>query len=138
MRMNGVDHVTLFCGHTHRPLYRRWANSWIVNVGSVGMPLDGTPAAKYVIATQQQHQWHVEFRAVEYNIDQVLAEFDRVGLQAAGGVITAVFRYQILTGTDLAYQYIGGLRQRAQRLGLTVGEAYRDHPIPPQVEQWVR
>lgn len=136
-RMNGVDDVTLFCGHTHQPLYRRWSNAWLVNVGSVGMPLDGTPAAKYVIATQQRHHWHVEFRIIEYNIAHLMAEFDRVGLQKEGGVVTAAFRYQMLTGQSVANPYLARLRHYASERGLTVSQAYLDYPVPPEFQRWV-
>jgi predicted phosphodiesterase len=135
-RMNGLDHVTLFSGHTHRPLYRRWSNSWLVNVGSVGMPLDGDSLAKYVIATRQKQSWRVEFRRIEYNTKQLMVDFDRLGLQAEGGVITALFRYQILTGSPIAYHYIYSLRQRAAALAIPVAEAYRHQPIPPELQQW--
>jgi hypothetical protein len=31
-----------------------------VHIGSVGMPLDGNPLAKYVIASRQRQSWHIE------------------------------------------------------------------------------
>lgn len=129
-RMNGLDGVTLFCAHTHRQLYRPWSNSRLINVGSVGMPLDGTPLAKYVIATRRRDTWQVEFRAVTYNIDHLMAEFDRVGLQEEGSVITAAFRYQMLTGKPAAYDYFADLRQAAQARGVPVGEIYPHFPVP--------
>ena len=96
--------------------YCQWSHSWLVNIGSVGMPLDGTPEAKYVIATQNKRQWHVEFRAVAYNTDHLMAEFERAGLQKEGGLITALFRYQMLTGQPMAGRFIRDLREKAAAL----------------------
>ncbi len=137
-RMNGLDNTTLFCGHTHLPLYRPWSNSWLVNIGSVGMPLDGSPAAKYVIATRQGQDWRVEFRRIAYNTKQLMADFDAVGLQEIGGKVTAVFRQQMLTGEPLAPRYFHALHQRAKAEGISATEAYDLTAVPPQAQHWLR
>lgn len=135
-RMAGLDDVTVFVGHTHRALYRAWSRSRIVNGGSVGMPLDGTPHAKYVVITQHKSGWHVEFRQVDYDIMAVMRDYDRLGLQAYGGVIVAVFRHQILTGVPLASPYLKGLRAFAEVRGESVAEAIGAYPVPPEVAHW--
>lgn len=135
-RMNGLDNLTVFTGHTHVPLFRRWQNSWLANVGSVGMPLDGSPLAKYAIATQQKQSWHIEFRMVAYDIPHLMQEFERLGLQKEGGVVTAVLRWQMLTGRPMANTYLHGLRLHAEEAGVSVGEIYGRHPIPPEVQHW--
>ncbi len=137
VRMNGHDGITLFCAHTHRQLYRQWSNSIIINVGSVGMPLDGTPEAKYVIATRNKTGWNVEFRRLTYDVASVMAAFDQSGLQEAGGVITAVFRYQILTGARIASDYLLALRNFAEAQNRSVSEAYPDMPIPDYVRPFL-
>ena len=135
-RMNGLDDVTLFGGHTHIPLYRPWSNSWLVNVGSVGMPLDGNPAAKYVIATKKRQNWNVEFHMIEYNTGQLMAEFDAAGLQKAGGKITAVFRQQMLTGQVLVPGFFQAVEQRAKTDGISTDQAYELVAVPPQAQRW--
>jgi predicted phosphodiesterase len=135
-RMNGLDNTTLFCGHTHIPLYRPWSNSWLVNAGSVGMPLDGTPTAKYVIATQQKYEWHVEYRMVEYDLDQLMAEFDAVGLQQVGGKVTAVFRYQMLTGQSLAPQLFNEIHHLMETKNITAEQALAKVAVPAPVLAW--
>jgi predicted phosphodiesterase len=135
-RMNGLDNTTIFCGHTHIPLYRPWSNSWIVNIGSVGMPIDGTPTAKYVIATQLKDEWHVEFRKIEYNIDSLMAEFEAVGLQKVGGIITAMFRYQMLTGQSLAPSIFGQMHELVENEGLTKEQALARLQMPAMARAW--
>lgn len=132
-RMNGRDQITLFCGHTHRPLYRLWQQSLIINIGSVGMPLDGTPEAKYIIATYTDNpglKWQIEFRAVAYNIPHLMGEFDRVGLQEAGHIMTALFRYQMLTGQSVVWPFIHDLRAEAKETKRPLADLYAEAPIP--------
>lgn len=137
-RMNGHDHITLFVGHTHRQLYQNWSRSWVCNVGSVGMPLDGTPEAKYVIATWQRQQWQIEFRRVSYDLAALTAAFDDTGFQQAGGVITALFRYQMLHGRDVVGQYLNELKHQAEMIGVTEAELYPHYPIPAIVQRWIK
>lgn len=137
-RMNGHDHITLFVGHTHRQLYHNWSHSWVCNVGSVGMPLDGTPEAKYVVATWQRQQWQIEFRRVAYDLARLMAAFDEVEYQQSGGVITAMFRYQMLYGRDVLWQYLTELKQQAELIGVTEAELYPRYPVPAIVQQWIK
>jgi len=135
--MNGHDNLTLFCAHTHRQLYRQWSNSWIINVGSIGMPLDGTPEAKYAIATRSTTTWNIEFRRVTYNVDLVMQEWDRSGLQAAGGLITAVFRHQVLTGQRVASPFLLSMRNFAEEQGQSVSEIYANMPVPDYAQPFL-
>lgn len=136
-RMHGTDHVTLFCSHTHVPLFRTWSHTQIVNTGSVGMPLDGTPEAKYVLATQYKGKWQIEFRRIPYNLELLMQEFDSSGIQKVGGMITAVFRYQMLTGKHIASKYLGKLHAYAREQGRSVAEVYDNYPAPAEVQQWL-
>ena len=79
----------LACAHTHRPFeaplpHRRH----LLNVGSVGLPFDGTPKAHYCLVsrTHPQDAWHIEHRAVEYDIHAFLKAYHDSGFLAAGGV----------------------------------------------------
>lgn len=137
VRMNGHDNLTLFCAHTHRQLYRQWSNSWIINVGSIGMPLDGTPEAKYAIATRHKTTWNIEFRRVAYNVDLVMQEWDRSGLQEAGGLITAVFRHQVLTGQRVASPFLLSMRNFAEARGQSVSDIYVDMPVPAYAQPFL-
>ncbi|MCB9421147.1 MAG: metallophosphoesterase family protein [Ardenticatenaceae bacterium] len=135
-RMNGLDDTTLFCGHTHVPLYRPWSNSWLVNTGALGMPIDGTPTAKYVIATQLQQEWHVQYRMIEYNLKQLMAEFEAVGLQEVGGKVTAVFRYQMLTGQPLGNYFFDEMNRLIQNEKLPAEQALAQVRLPDLVMGW--
>ncbi len=135
-RMNELDNVTLFVGHTHCPLYRLWSNTWIVNCGSAGMPLDGSPHAKYCIATYRNDRWQIEFRAVTYDVEKVMRAYDQRGLQQDGGIFASLFRYQVLTGINLVTPYLSGLRQYASLQGIDSASAIAVYPVPAAVRQW--
>lgn len=136
-RMNELDNVTLFVGHTHCPLYRLWSNSWIVNCGSVGMPLDGSPHAKYGIAAYRGGHWQIEFRAVAYDLEEVMRAYDERGLQQEGGVFAGLFRYQVLTGTNLVTPYLSGVRQYASLQGIDTATAINSYPVPAAIRRWI-
>ncbi|MDR5694451.1 MAG: metallophosphoesterase family protein [Armatimonadota bacterium] len=61
----------LVYGHIHRAYQRVVGDRLLVNVGSVGFPLDGDPRASYGVFTYSQNGWEVELRRVEYDREQV-------------------------------------------------------------------
>lgn len=71
----------LACGHTHHPVQRMVACGELVNVGSVGWPLDGDPRSSYAVlefaGSGGRHSWQVTLRRVDYDRDRALAELDR-------------------------------------------------------------
>lgn len=70
----------LACGHTHRPMLRDLGSRQVVNVGSVGWPLDGDPRPSYaVVAVDPGHpeRRRVELRRVDYDRSRALAELER-------------------------------------------------------------
>ena len=53
------------------------------------------------------------------------------------GVITAVFRYQILTGARVASDFLLALRNFAAAQNLSVSEAYPHMPVPDYVRPFL-
>jgi predicted phosphodiesterase len=86
--------VILF-GHTHIPWHREVDGIHFVNAGSVGRPKDGDWRAGYVLLEVAEHDVHVEFVRVAYDIDRAVqgilasdlppdfAEYLRTGGRAA-------------------------------------------------------
>ena len=78
--------------HTHRPLMRRFNGSLVVNVGSVGQPLDGDPRAAYGRFHCHDNRWQAEI--VRLNFDRARAEqdfFDSGFLDAGGPLVQLVY-----------------------------------------------
>ncbi|MCP4426500.1 MAG: hypothetical protein GY803_18560, partial [Chloroflexi bacterium] len=68
--------------------------------------------------------------------EMLMADFDAVGLQKAGGKITAVFRYQMLTGQALAPQFFHQMHQKAQAEGTAPSQVFGSIPIPSLAARW--
>lgn len=84
--LGGVDGRLLVYGHTHRPLERVVDGVRLVNVGSVGLPLDGHPRPAYGLFDFQGRRCQVAIRRVEYDLQAVIAELERVQHPAQGWV----------------------------------------------------
>ena len=93
-----------FVGHTHRQMIRTADGRTIVNVGSVGTPLDGDPRAAYVIATRSADaaagSWGITPRRVAYNIEETIAAYDK-GLRQVAPAFCAVMGHQLRTGQSV-------------------------------------
>lgn len=118
----GIAVHTVVSAHTHvqidRQIHRQPAaeealippapnhsevNRWhLINPGSVGMPLNGDPRAQFAIIesvadTVQPGGWQVSFHRVNYDRRPVLTAFSESGMAAAGGAMTELFYWQIVT-----------------------------------------
>lgn len=60
----------LVFGHTHLPYEKKVGETILVNVGSVGKPKDGDFRAGYAIVHIQDVDVQVDFRRVDYDVDQ--------------------------------------------------------------------
>lgn len=72
--MEGIAGGTVVFGHVHRPFIRTWRKVELVCAGSVSLPADGDPRARYALFTWTgESHWDVEHRSVEYDVDKELA-----------------------------------------------------------------
>lgn len=99
------DWSVLAFGHIHIPFVRAWRGRLLVNVASVGLPMDGDPRAAYAVLTWDGRAWQAEHHRVFYSVPRVVFEMRNNGmprgkhfaerLMAAryggGGVLVAVF-----------------------------------------------
>jgi predicted phosphodiesterase len=76
----------LLCGHTHRPLDRSLDSTRVINVGSVGLPLDGDRRAAYAMLDIEGGKCRSALHRVEYDVDEVLAKLSEVGHPAINWV----------------------------------------------------
>ena len=76
-RLAGIHNRTIVFGHSHIQFQRPGSDgTYLVNPGSVGMPLDGDVRAAYAL-------WHggrrFEFRRVEYDNERAAAAYEALG-----------------------------------------------------------
>lgn len=72
-------------GHLHTPFVRTWRDRLLVNVASVGLPMDGDRRAAYAILTWEPNrggagEWRVEHCRVAYPTAVVVHEMKTTGL----------------------------------------------------------
>ena len=72
--------AALAFGHLHIPSVRPWRGRLLVNVASVGLPMDGDPRAAYALLTWDGAQWRAEHRRVFYNVPVVTREMRTGGM----------------------------------------------------------
>ena len=77
--LSGTEFRLLLCGHTHRPLDRFLGEVRVINVGSVGLPLDGDRRAAYCILEVADGDGDVALFRVEYDVDSVIDKLSEVG-----------------------------------------------------------
>ena len=58
-----------FSGHSHRPVIRETPRRRLVNVGSVGMPLDGDRRASYAVVERDGVGWSIHLRRTPFDVD---------------------------------------------------------------------
>jgi predicted phosphodiesterase len=82
----GTPEPTLVVGHTHIPLERSIAGRQILNPGSVGMPLDGTRSASYLLLDGDANGWRPLWRRVPFDYEALFRAFEGQGLLEACGL----------------------------------------------------
>jgi predicted phosphodiesterase len=92
-----IDESCLVCAHTHRTHHRQLQNGQIVNSGSVGLPFNRDHRAQYAILSRnsQHSQWHIEFRQVPYDREQLLRIYETSGFLKHGGLTAEIIRIEI-------------------------------------------
>jgi len=92
-----------FVGHTHRVTLRQTPARTVINVGSVGFPMDGDPRAAYAVAThdgeQRAGQWTVTIRRVTFDVEAAIAAYAH-GAHAADPLFAAIMARLLRTGRD--------------------------------------
>lgn len=76
----GTDAGAIAFGHYHRHFVRQTPFGLLINVASVGLPLDHRPIACYTILTARPDGWLVEQHEVSYDPSSEEAEATRRGL----------------------------------------------------------
>jgi predicted phosphodiesterase len=140
--MIGDDPPGLLCvGHSHIPLVRRIHATLLVNVGSVGFPFDGDRRASYGLMTWNDNRWEVEIRRIEYAVDKVVAEFERVKFYQGAGPLSHLIRRELESARPhlTPFQYLFGPLLRTGQLSiLDAVEAYMEMTQKDIEEQFIR
>jgi len=86
-------------GHNHFCSVRLWEHRKIITVGSVGLPLDGTPRAQFTILEKRVAGWRVIHRAVQYDVSATLQRFRETDYLEEGGPMARLFMREVQTAS---------------------------------------
>ena len=95
-------------GDGRRSVDRRWH---LINPGSVGLPLNGDPHAQFAIVENVPVQdvwggWQVTQHRVAYDRRPALRAFEETGMLAAGGIISLLFYWELVTAdAEIIYYF---------------------------------
>ncbi len=95
----------LIGSHTHRQMERYWGPYTVLNTGAVGTPFNGDPRAQYLLMrlddAGEDEGWTPEFRAVSYDREAALREFETSGYLEEGGLSARIFYEELRTARAL-------------------------------------
>jgi predicted phosphodiesterase len=83
----GVVEPIVIAAHTHLAMDRQIERWRVLNPGPVGVPLDGSFEARYLILESDGEDWRPSFRRVSYDRQPLFEEFERQGFRGECGVI---------------------------------------------------
>jgi diadenosine tetraphosphatase ApaH/serine/threonine PP2A family protein phosphatase len=128
--MIGNDPPGLLCvGHSHLPFVRKVNATLLVNVGAVGFPFDGDRRASFGLITWDRDRWEVEIRRLEYAVEEVLEQFDRVNFYQGAGPLSYLIRRELESARPhlMPFEYLFGSLLRERKLSIQKAvEAYME------------
>ncbi len=125
--LDAVHEATLISAHTHvqvdrqvstraetnddmfadphqalRPRSRQDRHWHVINPGSVGLPLNGDPTAQFAVIESVPERecpggWRTTHHRLEYDRRPALAAFEESGMAEAGGAITQLYYWELVT-----------------------------------------
>jgi len=81
--------------HTHKPMVRRFDETLVVNVGSVGQPFDGDPRAAYGRFSFRDGAWRAEIARVSYDKTQAERDLADSGFMDEGGPLARIIQHEL-------------------------------------------
>ena len=109
---SAVPEPVLVCGHTHRPLECRLPDGIVVNVGAVGLPFNRDRRAQYALFQFGSDETEVEFRRVEYDLDQTVRDYETSGFLRHGGATARLLMLELETAAPFLVPFIEWARAK--------------------------
>ncbi|MDX2186966.1 MAG: metallophosphoesterase family protein [Opitutaceae bacterium] len=96
---SGATERTFVRGHNHYAGITLWRGRHIVNAGSVGLPLDGSPKAQFVILELKAGTWRAEHHAIAYDVARAVRRFEETGYLDEGGPLAHLYMKEVETAS---------------------------------------
>jgi predicted phosphodiesterase len=102
----GIQERFIVRGHNHTGQVRLWKAGWIVTASSVGLPLDSSPTAQYLLLDQTKTGWQILHQSVPYDLDTVIRRFHDTGCLAATGTMGRLFFREVITASHSVVPFL--------------------------------
>ena len=109
-------------GHNHIGQTRLWGERQIFTAGSVGLPMDGTDTAQYLLLDRRGSAWHATHQAIAYDHDAAIARFHETGYLRETGLMGRLCLRELVTGTSHLVPFLR-LYARWQKEGIGLNQA---------------
>lgn len=112
--------------HNHYCGVRDWSDGRIVTVGSVGLPLDGTPQAQFTVIEQDSSAclgWRIEHHVVAYEVGSAVRRFRDSGYLEAGGPMAELYRREVETAAFHVMPFLEFLKREPGAGAFPLAEA---------------
>jgi hypothetical protein len=110
-------------GHNHLSNTRLWGEQFIITAGSVGLPLDGNPAAQYLLLERNSSGWHIQHHSVPYEVEATVRRFHETGYLEATGPMGRLFLREVMTASPQFTPFLRFYRQWSEQGSVTLEEA---------------
>ncbi len=124
-RFGGAGEPLVVRAHNHYCGVRDWSGGRIATVGSVGLPLDGTPAAQFTVIVLDPAAvagWRIEHHAVAYDVAAAVARFRASGYLGAAGPMAELYRREVETASFRVLPFVEYLRREPEAASLGLAE----------------
>ena len=129
-KFGGAGERLVVRAHNHYCGVRDWSGGRIVTVGSVGLPLDGTPRAQFTVIERTMADgdgWRFEHHAVPYDVAAAVRRFRESGYLDAAGPMAELYRREVETAAFHVMPFLTFLREAPGAGTLPLAEALARH-----------
>lgn len=99
--MESLDVDLLVSGHTHIQNAAVYGNKRLIHPGSVGIPWYYEGKSQYMILHGKEDGWEEEFFQIDYNVKDVIKEFEESGLNGKSFYWAKLNIHALSTGEDV-------------------------------------
>lgn len=120
--------------------HRHWH---LVNPGSVGLPLSGEPSAQFAVLesvpeAEMPGGWRATHLRVPYDRRPALAAYAESGMEAAGGVISQLFYWELVTAEPEIILFYRWARRHGHDPDADIAAAFHAYRSESARERYVR
>jgi predicted phosphodiesterase len=109
--------------HNHIGAVRPWGERLLITAGSIGLPLNTTTTAQYLVLDRTHGRWQITHHSVPYDLDAALERFHSTGYLAATGVIGHLYMRELATASFYLVPFLRAYARWSAQSALSLEDA---------------